>query len=111
MHIFAFAGVTYVIISQSYFLCVFTKSISSYMFLSVLNFIQLFATLSAVACQAPISMGFSTQEHWSEWLFLPLRDLHDPENEPLLFASPVLNVDSLPMSHWGSSYMLLDKFG
>ena len=102
---------TYVIISQSYFLCVFTKSISSYMFLSVLNFIQLFATLSAVACQAPISMGFSKQVHWSEWLFLPLRDLHDPENEPLLFASPILNVDSLPMSHWGSSYMLLDKFG
>ena len=81
------------------------------MFLSVLKFIQLFATLSAVACQAPISMGFSTQEHWSEWLFLPLRDLHDPENEPLLFASPILNVDSLPMRHWGSPYMLLDKFG
>ena len=73
--------------------------------------IQLFVILSAVACQAPVSMGFSMQEHWSEWLFLPLRDLHDPENEPLSFASPALNVDSLPMSHWGSPYMLLDKFG
>ena len=100
---------TYVIISQSYFLYVFINSISSYMFLSLLNCIQLFATLSTVACQAPISMGFSMQEHWSEWLFLPLRNLHDPEIEPLLFVAPALNVDSLPMSHWGNPYMLLDN--
>ena len=100
----------YVSISQSYFLYVFIKSISSYMFLSVLNCIQLFPNLSTLANQAPISMGFSMQEHWSEWLFLLLRGLHDPENEPLPFASPELNVDSLLLSHWGSPYVLLGKF-
>ena len=30
-----------------------------------LSHVQLFATPWTVACQAPLSMGFSRQEHWS----------------------------------------------
>ena len=33
--------------------------------LSHFNRVQLFATLWTVACQAPLSMGFSRQEYWS----------------------------------------------
>ena len=33
--------------------------------LSPFNYVRLFATLWAVAQQAPLSMGFSRQEYWS----------------------------------------------
>ena len=35
-----------------------------------------------VACQAPLSMGFSRQEYWSGLLFSSLGDLPDPGMEP-----------------------------
>ena len=35
-----------------------------------------------VAHQAPLSMGFLRQEHWSGLLFPPLGDLPNPEIEP-----------------------------
>ena len=44
-----------------------------------------FATLWTVACQAPLSMGFSRQEYWSRLPFSPPGDLSDPGSEP---ASP-----------------------
>ena len=34
--------------------------------------------------------------------FLPPRDLPEPAIEPASPASPALQVDSLPLSHWGS---------
>ena len=34
--------------------------------LSCFSRVQLFATLWIVACQAPLSMGFSRQDYWSE---------------------------------------------
>ena len=49
-----------------------------------------------VACQAPLSMEFSRQGYWSALPFLPSGDLPDPRIEP---ESPVLQVDSLPLSH------------
>ena len=39
-----------------------------------------------VACQAPLSMGFSRQEYWSGLPFPPPRDLLDPWIEPLVPA-------------------------
>ena len=36
----------------------------------LLNSIQLFATQLTVACQTPLSMGFSRQEYWSGLPFL-----------------------------------------
>ena len=40
----------------------------------VLSHIWLFATPWTVACQAPLSMGFSRQEHWSGLSFPPPGD-------------------------------------
>ena len=48
-----------------------------------------------VACQAPLSMGFSRHEYWSG-MPLPPRDLCDPRIEPMFLASCALQVDSLP---------------
>ena len=46
-----------------------------------------------VARQAPLSMGFSRQEHWSELPFPSPGDLPNPGFKP---RSPVLQVDDLP---------------
>ena len=57
-----------------------------------LSRVQLFATLWAVAQQAPQSMGFSRQEYWSGLPFPSPRDLPDPGIEP---RSPTLQADAL----------------
>ena len=41
----------------------------------MLSRFQLFVTLWTVACQAPLSMGFSRQEYWSGLPFPPLGDV------------------------------------
>ena len=46
-----------------------------------------------VACQAPLSMGFSRQEYWSGLLFPSPGDLPNPGTEP---KSPALQADDLP---------------
>ena len=43
-----------------------------------------------VAHQAPLSMGFSKQEHWSGLPFPPPGDLPNPGIEPASLASPAL---------------------
>ena len=50
------------------------------------------ATPWLVACQAPLSMGFSRQEYWSGLPFPSPGDLPDPGIEP---RSPALQPDSL----------------
>ena len=42
------------------------------------------------ARQAPLSMGFSRQEHWSELPFSPVGDLPDPGIKPVSLMSPAL---------------------
>ena len=49
--------------------------------------VQLFATPQAVARQAPPSMGFPRQEHWSGLPFPPPGDLPDPGIEPCPYVS------------------------
>ena len=51
------------------------------------------ATPWTIACQAPLSMGFSRQEYWSGLPFPSPGDLPDPGIEP---GSPALHADSLP---------------
>ena len=58
--------------------------------LSLFSCVQLFATLWTVACQAPLSMGFSRQEYWSGLPCPPPGDLPDQGIEPLSLTSPVL---------------------
>ena len=52
-----------------------------------------FATSWTVACQTPLSMGFSRKEYWSGLPFPSLGDLPDPGIEP---GSPAFQADSLP---------------
>ena len=68
--------------------------------------VQLFATLWIVAHQAPLSMGFPRQEYWSGVPCPPPGDLPDPGIE---HASPALQADSLPLSHWGAGMGLNDQ--
>ena len=63
---------------QYFSACVRTQSLSC---------VQLVATTWTVACQSPLSMGFSKQEYWSGLIFSSLGDLPDPGIEPM---SPVL---------------------
>ena len=64
--------------------------------LSRFSRVQLCAILWIVVHQAPLSMGFSRQEYWSEFPFPSPGDLPDPGIET---TSPVLHTDSLPLSH------------
>ena len=54
-----------------------------------------FATPCTAACQAPLSMGFSRQEYWSELLCPSPGDLPDPMIKPVSLISPALQVDPL----------------
>ena len=49
----------------------------------LLSCVQLFVTPLFVACQAPLSMGFSRQEYWSGLPLPPSGDLPDPGMEPV----------------------------
>ena len=68
-----------------------------------LSHVQLFATPWTVACQAPLSMGFSRQEYWNGLPVPSPGDLPNPGIELASLASPALNlllqVNSLLLSH------------
>ena len=75
--------------------------------LSPFDRVRLYATLWTVAHQAPLSMGFSRQEHWCRLPCPPPGDLPDPGIKPLSPASPALQADSLPLNHQGSPWFPL----
>jgi len=50
--------------------------------LSCFSHVRLIATLWTVAHQAPLSMGFFSQEHWRGLPCPPSGDLPDPGMEP-----------------------------
>ena len=58
----------------------------------LLSRVQLFATIWAVAYQAPPSTGFSRQEYWSGMPFPSQGGLPNPGMEP---RSPILQADTL----------------
>ena len=55
-----------------------------------LSRVPLFATPWTVACQAPLSMGFSRQEHWNGLPFPFPGDLPNPRIEPKSPVAPEL---------------------
>ena len=59
-----------------------------------LGHVQLFETPWTVARQAPLSMGFSRQEYWSELSF----PSPDPGIEPTSLGSPELAASSFPLA-------------
>ena len=63
-----------------------------------------------VACQAPLSMGFSRQEYWSGLPFLFLGDLSNPGIE---HRFPAFQADSLPSEPPGKpreAFLLDDSY-
>ena len=56
----------------------------------MLSHVRLFVTSWTVARQAPLSMGFSRQEHWNGLPFPPLGDFPDPEIGTESPVSPAL---------------------
>ena len=52
--------------------------------------VRLFATLWTIAHQAPLSMGFSRQDHYSVLLCPPPGDLSNPGIKPMSLMSPAL---------------------
>ena len=66
--------------------------INPYLLLLLSHFsrVQLCATPWTVACQAPLSIGFSRQEYWSGLPCPPPRDLPNPGIEPVTLTSSAL---------------------
>ena len=58
--------------------------------LSHFSRVWLFATPWTIACQAPLSRGFSRQEYQSGYSFPALEDLYYPGTEPESLISPAL---------------------
>ena len=54
--------------------------------LNCFSCVQFFTTSWTVARQAPLSMGFSKQEYWSELPCPPSGELPDPRIEPAALA-------------------------
>ena len=76
------AQLTYVYFDFSKIICV--------CMLSRFSHIWLFATPWTVACQAPLSKGFSRQEYWSGLPCPPPGDLSDPGIESASLTPPAL---------------------
>ena len=58
--------------------------------LSRFSCVRHFVTLWTIACQAPLSIGFSRQEYWSGLPLPSAEDLPDPEIKPTSLESPAL---------------------
>ena len=61
----------------------------------LLSHVQFFASPWIIACQSPLFMEFSQQEHWRG-------DLPNPGIKFAHPVSPALQADSLPLPHLGS---------
>ena len=79
----------------------FQKNIWVTEWVKLLSHVQLLATLSTVAFQAPPSMGFSRQGYWNGLPFPSLEDLPHPGIKPASPVSPALQTDSLPIEPLG----------
>ena len=64
-----------------------------------LSHVSLFGPLWTVACQAPLSVGFSRQEYWSGLPFSSPKELPDPG---IKLGSPALQADSFPSEPSGN---------
>ena len=69
----------------------YLKNLNTYgCVLSCFSHVWLCETLWTVACQAPLSMGFSRQEYWSGLPFPPPGDFPNPGIESVSLMSPAL---------------------
>ena len=56
------------------------------------------APWTIIAHEAPLSMGFPSQEYWSMLSCSSPGDLPNPGTEPTSLVSPALQADSLPLA-------------
>ena len=76
----------------------------------MLSRVQLFASPWTVACQAPLSMGFSRQEYWSGLTCSPLQGIFQTQgSNPLIPVSPALQADSFPAELWRKTFTTIKK--
>ena len=100
-------------INLSWLCLLFSPTVGFYFracMLSHFNYVWLFATRWTVAHQAPLSMGFSSQEYWSGLPCPPPKDLPDPGIKPECPVAPTLQLDFLPLSHRGSPSLFSASF-
>ena len=74
---------------------------------ALLSCAWLFATPWTIHHQAPLSVGFPRQEHWSGFPFPSPGDRPDPGIEPSVL--PALQADSLLLSHRGSPIVFSER--
>ena len=65
--------------------------------LSCFSPVRLCVTLWTVACQAPLSLGFSRQDYWSGLPCPPPGDLPNLGAEPMSLMTPALGDGILPL--------------
>ena len=70
----------------------------------MLSCVRFLVTPWTIACQAPLSRGFSRQADWSGLPCPPPGDLPDPGIEPKSLCLLHWQAGSLPLNHLGSSY-------
>ena len=75
--------------------------------LSCFSCVHLFVTLWTIACQAPLSIGFSRKEYWGGLPFPPAEDLPNPGIEPASPVTPALTGSSLLLAQLGSPKKLI----
>ena len=74
--------------------------------LSHFSHVRFCATPQTAAHQAPLSLGFSSQEYWSGLPSPPPKDLPDPGIKPTSSASPALQAYSLTAEPLGKNYFI-----
>ena len=77
-------------------ICIFKVQIKPRMHAQSFQLRLTFVTTWTITHQAPLSMGFFWQEHWSGLPFSIPGDLPNPRIEPTSPVSPTLQADSLP---------------
>ena len=87
----------------------FTTMLSEACALSCFSHVQHFETLSTIACQVLLSMGFSSQVYWNGFPCPPPGDQGSPAQGLNLHVLCLLHCRQVlyPLSHLGSPYLLV----
>ena len=74
-----------------------------------LGHVHLFETPWTVACQAPLSIGFSSQKYWSGLPRPSPGDLPDLGIQPISFVSPAMT-DGFFSANWEAPFLIIIKY-
>ena len=68
--------------------------------------VQLFVTLWTVVHEAPLSVGFFSQDYWNGLPWSPSGDFPDTGIEPMSSVAHALQAGSLPLNHHCGLWLL-----